>query len=160
MALKRSYAFLTALSVLLGALFLAACGGSNGSGGMAGMDMGGGSSSSSINVNVMDWAVKPSKTSTKAGLVTFHVMYDMGNMSAGAMTEGGNVHDMQVARKNADGTFEVVGEVKGLRMGDSKNLTLNLAPGDYELQCNHTEQLNGQQIAHYQKGMHTPFTIS
>ncbi len=124
---------------------------------MAGMDMGGGSTES-INVNVANWTVKPSRTSTKAGPVTFHVMYDMGNM--GAMTEGGNVHDMQVARKNADGTFEVVGEVKGLGMGAAKTLTVNLAAGDYELQCNHTEELNGQVIAHYVKGMHTPFKVS
>jgi uncharacterized cupredoxin-like copper-binding protein len=158
--LRRSFGLMVVLiGALAGAaLLFSACAGAGGNG-MAGMDMGGGSTGS-INVNLMDWSVKPSKTSTKAGLVTFHVMYDMGKMSMSAMTEGGNVHDMQVARKNADGTFEIVGEVKSLRMGDSRNLTLNLTPGDYELQCNHTEELNGQVIAHYTKGMHTPFKVS
>jgi len=158
MALKRSSVFLIAISLLVGGtLLFSACAGTAAGGGMGGMDMGGGSTGS-IKVNVMNWAVKPTKTSTKAGLVTFHVMYDMGHM--GAMTEGGNVHDMQVARKNADGTFEIVGQVQGLHMGDARDLTLDLTAGDYELQCNHTEELNGQVIAHYVKGMHTPFKVS
>ena len=159
MALKRSVVLLTVLGALLGvALFSAACASAGASGGMAGMDMGGGSTTGTINVNLMNWAIKPAKTSAKAGPVTFHVMYDMANM--GSMADGGNVHDMQVAKKNPDGTFTVVGEVKGLGMGASKTLTLNLAAGDYELQCNHTEQVNGQAVSHYQKGMHTPFTVS
>jgi uncharacterized cupredoxin-like copper-binding protein len=159
MALKRSVVYLTVLGALLGAALLSsACTSAGASGGMAGMDMGGGSTTGTINVSLDNWTVKASKTSAKAGLVTFHVMYDMANM--GSMADGGNVHDMQVARKNADGTFEVIGEVKGLGMGASKNLTLNLAAGDYELQCNHTEQVRGQLVSHYQKGMHTPFTVS
>jgi len=154
----RGFAVILAIVAAGGALIFSACASTDASGGMAGMDMGGGGSTGTINVNLMNWAVKPSRTSAKAGPVTFHVMYDMANM--GSMADGGNVHDMQVARKNADGTFEVVGEVKGLGMGASKTLTLNLAAGDYELQCNHTEQVSGQQISHYQKGMHTPFTVS
>ena len=112
----------------------------------------------SIRVNLVNWAVQPATTSTKAGTVTFHVVHDMQHTHT--TNEGGNVHDMQVARKNADGIFEVVGQVQGLKMGDEKDLTLDLAPGDYELQCNATEELNGQVIAHYVKGMHTPFKVS
>jgi uncharacterized cupredoxin-like copper-binding protein len=157
--LRRSFGWTSALiGALAGAaLLFSACAAAGGDG-MAGMDMGGGLTSSTVNVSLDNWTVKASKTSAKAGLVTFHVMYDMANM--GSMADGGNVHDMQVARKNPDGTFEVVGEVKGLGMGASKTVTLNLAAGDYELQCNHTEQVRGQLVSHYQKGMHTPFTVS
>ena len=112
----------------------------------------------SIKVSLVNWAVQPTQTSAKAGKVTFHVVHEMSHMHG--MDEGGNYHDMQVARKNADGTFEVVGEVLGLKMGESKNLTLDLTPGEYELQCNATEELNGTVIPHYVKGMHTPFTVS
>ena len=112
----------------------------------------------SIKVNLVNWEVQPAKSSTAAGSVTFHVVHDMAHTHT--TDEGGNVHDMQVARKNADGTFEVIGQVQGLKMGETKDLTLNLAPGEYELQCNATEELNGKVIAHYVKGMHTPFTVS
>jgi uncharacterized cupredoxin-like copper-binding protein len=157
--LRRSFGWTAALiGALAGAALLFSACAAAGGGGMAGMDMGGGLTSSTVNVSLDNWTVKASRASAKAGLVTFHVMYDMANM--GSMADGGNVHDMEVARKNPDGTFEVVGEVKGLGMGASKTVTLNLAAGDYELQCNHTEQVRGQLVSHYQKGMHTPFTVS
>lgn len=70
------------------------------------------------------------------------------------------MHDLQVRRKAADGSFELVGEVKGLRMGDSRALTLTLTPGEYELACTVVEVVDGQAIGHYAKGMHTPFTVT
>ena len=112
----------------------------------------------SIKVSLVNWAVQPATPSAKAGSVTFHVVHDMARTHTTA--EGGNTHDLQVARKNAEGTFEIVGQVQGLKMGDEKDLTLNLAPGEYELQCNVTEELNGQVIPHYVKGMHTPFKVT
>jgi len=147
----------TLIAAVLGAtLLFAACGGSDSHASMS-MSASDGPAGS-IKVNLVNWAVQPATTSTKAGTVTFHVVHDMQHTHT--TNEGGNVHDMQVARKNADGTFEVIGQVQGLKMGDEKDLTLNLAPGDYELQCNATEELNGQVIAHYVKGMHTPFKVS
>ncbi len=49
-----------------------------------------------------------------------------------------------VARKNAAGTFEVVGEAEDIGVGERKDLTLQLAKGDYELQCNIVEEVNGK----------------
>jgi hypothetical protein len=156
--LNRTTGFIALLAaVLLGTTLLAsACGGDDGHGAMN-MTTGNGPAGS-IKVNLVNWAIQPAKTSTKAGSVTFHVVHDMQHMHT--MNEGGNAHDLQVARKNADGIFEIVGQVQGLQMGDEKDLTLNLTPGDYELQCNVTEELNGQVIAHYVKGMHTTFKVS
>ena len=112
----------------------------------------------SIRVGLVNWAVQPAATTAKAGSVTFHVVHDMAHTHTTA--EGGNLHDLQVARKNAEGTFVVVGQVVGLKMGDERDLTLDLTPGEYELQCNFTEELNGTVIPHYVKGMHTPFTVN
>jgi hypothetical protein len=145
------------IGVLVGTTLLASgCGGGDGHATMNMTTSNG--PAGSIKVVLVNWEVQPATTSTEAGTVTFHVVHDM--QHAHTTNEGGNVHDMQVARKNADGTFEVVGQVQGLKMGDEKDLTLNLAPGEYELQCNAIEKLNGQVIGHYAKGMHTPFRVT
>jgi len=111
-----------------------------------------------ITVQLVNWAVEPSSTTAKAGSVTFHAVHDMGHMHG--TNEGGNLHDLQVARKNANGSLEVVGQVQGLKMGEAKDLTLDLAPGDYELQCNVVEEIGGKMVGHYPKGMHTPFKVT
>lgn len=73
--------------------------------------------------------------------------------------EGGRTHDLQVMKRKADGGLELVGQVQGLAMGQSKDLTLDLQAGDYELLCNLVEEVNGKAIAHYVKGMHVPFKV-
>lgn len=112
----------------------------------------------SIRVDLVNWAVQPAQTSTKAGKVTFWAVHDMGHMHGG--DEGGVTHDLQVMKKLPDGSYDMVGQVQGLKMGDAKALSLTLEPGDYELSCNVVETINGKPIAHYAKGMHTPFTVT
>jgi hypothetical protein len=135
--------------------------GSNGSRGMGpgGGMMGGSVPSGAITVQLVDWSVVPSQSSAKAGAVTFHVVHGMMDMMRSG-SEGGTTHDLQVMRKNTDGNFELVGQVQGLRVGEAKDLTLDLLPGQYELSCNVTEELDGKVVSHYLKGMHTPFVVS
>lgn len=45
-----------------------------------------------------------------------------------------------------------LGEVSGLKGGQSGTLTVDLKPGDYELVCNHK--------GHYEAGMYAPFTVT
>ena len=45
-----------------------------------------------------------------------------------------------------------LGEVSGLKGGQAGSLTVALAPGDYELVCNHK--------GHYEAGMYAPFTVT
>ncbi len=111
----------------------------------------------SIRVGLVNWAVEPEKTSAPAGEVTFWAVHDMKHAHGDA---GGNIHDLQVMRKTAEGSFELVGEVKDLRMGDAKALTLDLMPGEYELACTVVEVVGEQAIGHYTKGMRTPFTVT
>jgi uncharacterized cupredoxin-like copper-binding protein len=81
----------------------------------------------------------------------------MHDMHAG---DEGKTHELVVARKNADGTFDVVGEAEDIGMGEHQDLTLQLVAGNYELQCNVVEQVNGKTVSHYAKGMHTAFTVT
>lgn len=160
---RRTATLLPALLILsLALLIAAACGGDDDDdhgmdGGMGGM-MTGNAPAGSIRVGLVNWAVEPEKTSAPAGEVTFWAVHDMAHThDSGA---GGDIHDLQVMRKTADGTFELVGEVKDLRMGDAKALTLNLTPGEYELACTVVEVVGDQAIGHYTKGMWTPFTVT
>ena len=45
-----------------------------------------------------------------------------------------------------------LGEVSGLKAGQKGTLTVALAPGDYQLVCNHK--------GHYEAGMYAPFTVT
>ncbi len=119
--------------------------------------MGGGGPPGAVTVELVDWAVIPSQSSARPGPVTFHAVHPMMDMMR--RSEGGATHDLQVMRKTADGSYELVGQVQGLRLGESKDLTLDLAPGEYELSCNVTEELGGKVVAHYVKGMHAAFSV-
>lgn len=112
----------------------------------------------SIRVDLVNWAVNPAQASAKAGEITFWAVHDAGH-SHGA-NEGGQLHDLQVMRKTADGGLELVGQVQGLKMGEAKALTLTLPAGDYVLACNYVEDVGGTVIGHYPKGMHAPFTVT
>ncbi|MCE7926942.1 MAG: hypothetical protein DYG91_00355 [Chloroflexi bacterium CFX7] len=158
----RRYMFLlvpgAALAVVL-AVLAVGCGDDHGP-----MEMNGGMMSTVppkagvIDVHLSNWAVEPAVKTVKAGTVTFRAIHDMGHMHGG---EGGDIHDLAVAKKLDDGSFKVLGQVKDLKMGDSKELTLELTPGEYELQCNAVEDLGGGKVvSHIQKGMRTAFTVT
>ena len=164
---KRPYGWMAALILVpVAAVALAGCGDddsghSRGGGNMSsgGMDssMMDGAPNGAILVRLSNWTVDTAKSSAKAGEVTFRAVHDMGGMH----NDGeGKTHELVVARKNADGTFEVVGEAEDIGVGERKDLTLQLAKGDYELQCNIVEEVKGKTVAHYKNGMHTKFTVT
>ncbi len=148
--------------VLTVSLLAAACGGDDDSAasGMGNMPHGasGSAPAGSITVQLTNWAVSPATASVSAGKVTFWAVHDMSHRHA--MSEGGATHDLQVFRKLASGSLELVGQVNGLKIGEAKALTLELAPGEYELACNVVEEIEGKQISHYAQGMHTSFTVA
>jgi uncharacterized cupredoxin-like copper-binding protein len=126
--------------VISAALVLGACSG-GGSGG-----------SNSVDVGLNDFTITPSVVTASSGQVTFSVTND-----------GKETHEMVVLRTDEapanlpmeNGEVDEassVGEVADLAVGDSKDLTLTLKPGNYVLICN----LPG----HYVSGMHTAFTVS
>lgn len=167
--MNRTYRYLaaTGLVVVAAVSLFAACsdgdghngGDMMGTGGMgSGSLMGSEAPAGSITVDLLNWAVVPAQSSVKAGSVTFWAVHDMGHQHMS--NEGGATHDLQVMRKKGDGSFEMVGQVQGMTMGEAKALTLNLPPGDYELSCNVVEEVGAKTISHYNEGMHAPFTVT
>lgn len=153
---------LVSLSMLLSitTLVAAACGGGDEDTGMDGMGgmAPGEAPAGSIQVKLSNWAVEPAQSTTRAGSVTFWAVHEMDHMENAS--EGGASHDLQVMKKKSDGSFELMGQVQGLKMGEAKALKVNLSAGDYELSCNVVEMINGQAIAHYPKGMVTQFKVT
>lgn len=113
-----------------------------------------------VEVKLLNWAIEPEVSSVEAGRVTFRAIHEEEDHAHGSGNEGGDIHELAVARKNADGTAEILGTAANIAVGAQKDLTLNLKSGEYELQCNVVEMIDGEAIAHYPKGMHTAFTVS
>ena len=101
--------------------------------------------------------LKPDPGSVKAGPVTFRVRN-------AAKTER---HEMIVARVSdptaplpydaakhrvIESKLQALGEVSGIKPGETKSLTLTLKPGKYLLLCN----VSG----HYEAGMVSPFEVA
>ena len=86
----------------------------------------------SIAVTVKEWAIIPAQLTAKAGTATFIVK------------NGGSIeHDFLI---------EGVGKVETIIAGDSKPLTVTLAPGTYAVLCT----LSG----HKEAGMHGTLVVS
>ena len=165
--MKKKY---TVFAGLFGALALTAfaaagCSGDDSTHDMGGgMNMGGtttagmmdGAPAGAILVRLSNWSIDAAKSSVKAGDVTFRAVHEMHDMH----TDGGVTHELVVARKNKDGTFDVIGEAEKIGVGEHKDLTLKLDKGEYELQCNVVEEVNGKTVSHYQNGMHAKFTVT
>ncbi len=165
--MKRLFRSLATVIALLATVsFAAACGGDDDDDGTMDDRMGGGgimntnAPEGAIRVDLVNWAVEPAKSEAKAGSVTFWAVHDMGHGGGHGNAEGGVTHDLQVMKKRDDGSFQLIGQVQGLTMGQAKGLTLDLAPGDYELSCNVVEQINGATVGHYAKGMKAPFKVT
>jgi uncharacterized cupredoxin-like copper-binding protein len=167
--MNRKYGrIVSVIAVSVAAAAFAACGGddddngqSMGAGGMNGVGGTGGmmdgAPKGAIVVRLSNWSVDPSKSSVKAGEVTFRAVHDMHAMHGNGE---GKTHELVVARKNRDGTFEVVGEAEEIGVGEHKDLTVQLVKGEYELQCNIVEERSGKAVSHYTNGMHTKFTVT
>jgi len=154
--------FVVVATVVLAAWVLGACGGGDsstmghgamggathmaGDGHMSAMDT---PPEGAIRVGLRNWAVEPAVSSVKAGKVTFWAVHEMEH--AHGMGEGGNVHDLQVLRKAADGTWDLVGQVRNLAMGEAAALEVELVPGEYELAYTVVEEVGKQVISHYER---------
>ena len=55
--------------------------------------------------------------------------------------------------------IEVIDEVEEFAVGGSETLTLSLDPGHYALICNVVHEEEGETFVHYDRGMHTNFTV-
>lgn len=113
------------------------------------------------NVELKEFSVTVSPTSVDSGETTFSVE-----------NVGGMIHEFVVVKTdladdalptNEDGSvdeegegIEPVDEIEDIAVGDTPTLTVDLEPGKYVLFCNVVEG----DISHYDKGMHTSFTVN
>lgn len=126
-----------------------------------------GGSTGPVTATLKEWEIKLSSSNLKAGAITFNIT-----------NNGDKEHEFVVRKTDLksdalplkdDGSKEVsedapelkeVGdpsEVAEIKSGSTdKSLTVTLQPGHYVIFCN----LHVEDLVHYQKGMHTDFTVS
>ena len=114
-----------------------------------------------IRVSLTNWAVEPSPSTISSGRVTFTVLHDEAHAhgSPGAASLG-EVHNLVILRKQADGSFESVARTRNIPAGASEQMSLTLQPGEYVLECDVVEESSGQVVSHYQQGMHVAFIVT
>jgi uncharacterized cupredoxin-like copper-binding protein len=111
-------------------------------------------------VELTEFSVSVSPSTADSGETTFSVE-----------NVGGVTHEFVVVKTDlADGDLptaedgsvdeegegiEPVDEIEDIEVGDSEELTVDLEPGKYVLFCN---VVDGDTV-HYEKGMHTSFTV-
>lgn len=120
-----------------------------------------------VSATLKEWEIRLSSTTPAAGAITFNITND-----------GDKEHEFVIRKTelqsdalplNADGSGEVSEEAPELTaVGDPSELaeikpgsndgtlTVTLQPGHYVIFCN----LHVEDLVHYQKGMHTDFTVS
>jgi uncharacterized cupredoxin-like copper-binding protein len=114
-----------------------------------------------IDVTLQEWAVVPAATSAAAGEITFQITND----------GPADVHEFVVLRSDlapdalptaSNGSAdeaggEVIDEMEDIPVGETMDLTVTLAAGEYVLLCNIYDATEDE--AHYEMGMRTAFTV-
>ena len=138
------------------ALAAAACGGD---------DDEAGSSAGAVGVTVQEWGVIPDADSTDAGDVTITVT-----------NKGEETHEFVVVKTDLDvldlptaddGSLdeegegvEAVDEIEDISPASSRELTVDLEPGNYVFLCNIVEEEDGETVSHFANGMRAAFTVN
>jgi len=152
------------IGVAAATLLLAACTGNAASPSTAGTDGIGGGEATDVAVTLQEWAVIPATTSAPAGAVVFSVTNDGPE----------DVHEFVVIRTDLDITalpvdengvvdeegegIEVIGEIEDLPVGETQELSVTLAAGNYALICNIWSEDESE--AHYAMGMRAAFSAT
>lgn len=103
-----------------------------------------------VEVDLLEWAVRPSVNTVAAGRVRF-VAYNR--------STSGMVHELELLAVRPDGQKEPVAEVEDIAPGERKSFTARLKPGTYELACLIAAGEGGSPVDHYQAGMHVTLTV-
>jgi len=122
-----------------------------------------GASASTINVTVLEWAVVTESSTAPAGEITFSVTNDGPD----------DVHEFVIVRTDLDpgalptdatgavdeagGGIEVFDKIEDIPVGETQEVTVELAAGSYVLICNIYDADTGH--VHYALGMRTVFTV-
>jgi uncharacterized cupredoxin-like copper-binding protein len=140
--------------IFIAALALTACTATGGS-----PSAGGGATT--VDVTLQEWAVVPEAESAPAGDVTFVVTNDGPEdihefvVLATDLAPGDLPVDEHGAVTEEGEGIEVVDEIEDISVGDTQELTVTLAAGNYVLLCNIYSA--DEDEAHYQMGMRIGF---
>lgn len=153
--------------LVIGAL-VAACSGTSTSGGSAGAasPSAAGATTTTVTVTLQEFAVLPDVATVPAGNVTF----------VAKNTGPDDVHEMVVVKTDLaadalpvdkDGKaleeapgMTTIGEVEGVAVGGTKQVSLDLTPGKYVLICNVLQtEPDGSLESHYKVGMRSAFEV-
>jgi uncharacterized cupredoxin-like copper-binding protein len=117
-----------------------------------------------VTVTLQEWAVVPSVVTARSGQITFAITNQGPNdvhefvvlktdLSVHALPTDGDG-----AVNEEGGGMEVIDEIEDILVGQTEQLTVNLAPGNYALICNIYSAEEDE--AHYQMGMRTAFSVT
>jgi uncharacterized cupredoxin-like copper-binding protein len=119
---------------------------------------------STLTVELTNWAVTPSVAVLQAGAVTITATHAPEHGGHGA-SEGGEVHQLILApleegARSGESKFGLtLINLADIKIGESKVADMTLEPGTYELACLVVEDVDGEKVNHYEKGMHTAITV-
>jgi hypothetical protein len=124
----------------------------------------GGDDDKTVKAVLSEYIVEPDAKSIKAGKITFT-----------ADNQGTRTHEMVVVKAanaealptDADGAVDeeqfasgqAQGEVEDVLKGTSKSVKLELTAGRYVVFCNIVEDVSGEKVSHFKKGMHSVVTV-
>lgn len=139
------------LGVSIGALALAACGGS-GEGG-------------EVDVTLKEWEIIVDRESVPEGPIEFTIEND-----------GEETHEFVIIKTDIDPgdlptaddgsvdedapDIDVLQEVEDIENGDKTGRTYELDPGNYALICNIVDENDGESVAHYSEGMYAGLEVA
>jgi uncharacterized cupredoxin-like copper-binding protein len=126
-----------------------------------------------VNVVLSEWVVEPEQDSVDAGEVTFVADNEGGEPHELVVVEAASADELPVDDEGAFdeqafGEENVLGEVEDVEPGDTKELTLDLEPGDYVFLCNIVEEPGEMEDEmepgeephrHFAQGMYASFTV-
>ncbi len=117
-----------------------------------------------ISANLKEWQIKLSSTTLSAGTITFNISND-GDKEHEFVVRKTDLQSDKLPLNAAGQVSEDAPELKAvgvpseaaeIKPGTKTTLTVTLQPGHYVIFCN----LHVEDLLHYQKGMHTDFTVN
>ncbi len=132
-----------------GSLMLAACGGKDTEAGSDNPYLTKKAPRATVEVQMIEFAMKPSVPSAPAGPIRFRATNASKSM----------VHELAVLRIKDDGSFDNTGEVEDVDPGKSGEITLDLPAGKYLLACVLVPGEAGSSVDHFKEGMKTEFEV-
>jgi uncharacterized cupredoxin-like copper-binding protein len=115
-----------------------------------------------VDAALTTYAITLDKDSASSGEITFHVHNDATDLTHEFVVFKTDIpadqlplNDEGIVDEEAGGSdLVLIDEVEDVEPGMSKDLTVNLEPGNYVLLCN----IDSDEM-HYAHGMHAPFTV-